>query len=410
MATGEGLGDGSAGAEQLPTVARITQPKADLHVVSRNATLVDIAAAQQERLIEAGGGWVGGGLNDFEIGDFDANALGVGLIVAAQGFELAAGMIKEVAVEPLAGGEAVFIEVEAEPGKFLHQAVAVAGQTGLAVGGVEHEVETGQHVVAHGGMGKAMILGEQDAIFGDNERALAIAIRLHPLAEGAHAALEGLDVAMFGQGGGAGDRFAGKGVQPWWDPRPPATAFGQVEAMHGPDVNRHGDAVALAILGQHHAQIAQADGGGLHDGGCGDSAGGIALFEEGVDRMIEDGILSGGLLILTITIRFIADCPDTTGVGINLRPDRLCQRGGVGAAADHLMILHPTRMAGAKLAIVVMIPPGTEPRRIIVVDRYPAIACDVDAHALMGGGVAVTGIALRCDRGGQQRNRKRVHQ
>ena len=83
----------------------------------------------------------------------------------------------------------------------------------------------------------------------------------------------------------------------------------------------------------------------MHDGGAHNAAGGVTLFEEGVDIVIEDGILGGGLLILAIAVRFVADGPNAARIGINLWADRLRQGGGIDAGANHLMILHPVGMA-----------------------------------------------------------------
>lgn len=247
MAAGKDLTGGGAGAQQLPAAARVAKPEADAHIGGGDAPLVDIATAQGDGAVDAG--WTAAGLKHLEVGDIDADALGIGLVIFPERFDLAAGVVEEIAVEPLPGGEVELIEVEAEPRELLDEAVAVAGQAGLTVGGVEHEVKAGEHVAAHGAVGEAMILGEQDAILGDQERLVAIAIVLHPLAEVADAALEGLDVAMFAEVGGAGDCFAGIGFESRRQTGAPATAFGEDEAMGGPDVDGHGAAIALLVLG-----------------------------------------------------------------------------------------------------------------------------------------------------------------
>ena len=138
-------------------------------------------------------------------------------------------MVKEIAVEALTGGQVVFIEVEAKPRELLDQAIAITRHAGLTVSGVEQKVEAGQHIVAYRGIGKAMKLGEQDAILGDDQRLVAIAIVLHPLAEGAHTGFEGFDVAMFGQGGGAGDRLAGEGFEARGSPAPQEQLSGRMK-------------------------------------------------------------------------------------------------------------------------------------------------------------------------------------
>ena len=45
MTAGEGLADCTAGAQELATAARITEPEAHGHILRGDATLVDIATA-----------------------------------------------------------------------------------------------------------------------------------------------------------------------------------------------------------------------------------------------------------------------------------------------------------------------------------------------------------------------------
>ena len=116
--------------------------------------------------------------------------------------------------------------------------------------------------------------------------------------------------------------------------------------MHAPDINRHRCAIALLILGQYHAEIAQANGGRLHDGGAHNAAGGVTLFEEGVDIVVEDGILGWSLVILAVAVRLVADCPDTAGIGIDLGADSLGEGRCVDEGANHLVILHAVGVAG----------------------------------------------------------------
>ena len=69
-------------------------------------------------------------------------------------------MIKEIPIQPCIGGKIKFVKVEAEPGEFLHQPVAVGGVACLCIRCIEHKVERAKHKITYHGMGKAVIFGE----------------------------------------------------------------------------------------------------------------------------------------------------------------------------------------------------------------------------------------------------------
>ena len=70
-----------------------------------------------------------------------------------------------------------------------------------------------------------MILGEQNAIFRDNQRLVAVAPIFHPLAEGANLLLEGIDVTMLVKRWVAGKCFAGVSFKTGGNAGPPGTIF-----------------------------------------------------------------------------------------------------------------------------------------------------------------------------------------
>jgi hypothetical protein len=89
----------------------------------------------------------------------------------------------------------------------LHQPIAVGGIAGLTVGRVEHEIKGAEHKVAHARVCETMIFREQNAIFRNNERVIAVAVAVHPLAKVAYLLSKGIEIVMRVQGRRTRDPF-----------------------------------------------------------------------------------------------------------------------------------------------------------------------------------------------------------